>query len=433
MRVTYTRINSGIADSETVRRKTSGRVVSQLTRDSMAVIMAGGRGQRLQQLTNHRAKPAIPFGGKYRIIDFSLSNCVNSGIRQILILTQYKAHSLIQHVQRGWGYLRGEFGEFIDIVPAQQQLGEMWYRGTADAIYQNLSIIAQHNPETVLVLAGDHVYKMDYGPMIAFHKDNNADVTIGGVQVPVSEAHEFGVMSVNGNGAVTAFDEKPAEPKSMPGREGIALVSMGIYVFEVELLMAELERDARDPDSAHDFGKSIIPRALKNRRVFAYPFEDVETKAQAYWRDVGTVDAYYSANMELIHVTPELNLYDDAWPIWTYQEHVPSAKFVLDEEGRRGIAINSMVAGGCIVSGAEVRESVLFFGVTVDEATSVFRSVVLPNVMIGRSCRIRDAIIDEGCRIPHGMVIGYDKAADRERFLVTDSGIVLVTRDMLQR
>jgi glucose-1-phosphate adenylyltransferase len=414
--------------------KKSGRVVSQLTRNTMALIMAGGRGQRLKQLTNHRAKPAIPFGGKYRIIDFSLSNCVNSGIRQILILTQYKAHSLIQHVQRGWGYLRGELGEFVHIVPAQQQLGEWWYRGTADAIYQNLAIIAQSSPETVLILAGDHVYKMDYGPMIAFHKENNADITIGGVQVPVSEASEFGVMSVDADNRVTSFDEKPASPRSMPGREGIALVSMGIYVFNVELLMAELERDANDPASVHDFGKSIIPDAVSRRRVFAYPFEDVETRAQAYWRDVGTVDAYYAANMELIHVTPELNLYDDAWPIWTYQEHVPSAKFVLDDDGgRRGTAINSMVAGGCIVSGATVRESLLFFGVSVDERSEVHRSVVLPHIKIGRNCRIRNAILDEGCVVPDGTVIGEDSAADRERYDVSENGVVLVTSSMLKQ
>ncbi len=319
--------------------------------------MAGGRGQRLMQLTDHRAKPATPFGGKYRIIDFSLSNCVNSGIRQIFILTQYKAHSLIQHVQRGWGYLHGELGEFIDIVPAQQQLGEIWYRGTADAVYQNLDIIHQHRPETVLILAGDHVYKMDYGPLIAFHKESGADITIGGVQVPIAQAHEFGVMSIGADHRVLGFDEKPKEARPMPGREGVALASMGIYVINPEFLREALERNAAVPDSQHDFGRNIVPEAVASRRVFAYPFEDVETKAQRYWRDVGTVDAYYNANMELIHVSPELNLYDEAWPIWTYQQQVPGAKFILDEEGRRGLAINSMIAGGCIVSGAVVRES----------------------------------------------------------------------------
>jgi glucose-1-phosphate adenylyltransferase len=407
------------------------RLVSQLTRSTVAVVMAGGRGQRLMQLTDHRAKPATPFGGKYRIIDFSLSNCVNSGIRQIYILTQYKAHSLIQHVQRGWGYLHGELGEFIDIVPAQQQLGEIWYRGTADAVYQNLDIIQQHRPETVLILAGDHVYKMDYGPLLAFHKESGADITIGGVQVPIAQASEFGVMSLGADHRVVSFDEKPKNPQPMPGRDGVALASMGIYVVNPEFLRETLERNAAVPDSQHDFGRNIVPEAVANRRVFAYPFEDVETKAQRYWRDVGTVDAYYSANMELIHVSPELNLYDQAWPIWTYQQQVPGAKFILDEEGRRGLAINSMIAGGCIVSGAVVRESMLFFSVFVDEGSEVRRSVVLPEVEIGRSCYIANAIIDEGCSIPHGTVIGRDHDADRQHFHVTDQGIVLVTRGML--
>ena len=412
-------------------RPISRRRVSQLTRSTLAIIMAGGRGQRLMQLTDHRAKPATPFGGKYRIIDFSLSNCVNSGIRQIFILTQYKAHSLIQHVQRGWGYLHGELGEFIDIVPAQQQRGEWWYRGTADAVYQNLDLLDQHRPEIVLVLAGDHVYKMDYGPLIAFHKETGADVTIGGVQVPLSQASEFGVMTLASDHRVMSFDEKPAEPKPMPGREGVALASMGIYVIGTEFLRTTLERDAANPRSAHDFGRNIIPEAVENRRVFAYPFEDVETKAQRYWRDVGTVDAYYSANMELIYVSPELNLYDEDWPIWTYQEQVPSAKFILDEEGRRGLAINSMVAGGCIISGASVRESMLFSSVMVDESTELRRAVVLPHVTIGRGCYVANAIIDENCVIPHGMVIGRDHEQDAERFHVTDNGVVLVTRDML--
>ena len=414
-----------------IKRPLTHRVVSQLTRRTMAVIMAGGRGQRLMQLTDHRAKPATPFGGKYRIIDFSLSNCVNSGIRQISILTQYKAQSLIQHVRRGWGYLHGELGEFIDIVPAQQQHGEWWYRGTADAVYQNLDIIDQHRPETVLVLAGDHVYKMDYGPLIAFHKESRADLTIGGVQVPVDEAHEFGVMSVDPTHRVIGFDEKPANPRAMPGREGIALVSMGIYVVEPAFLRERLERNAARENTRHDFGRDVIPDAIEDARVFAYPFQDIETKAQAYWRDVGTVDAYYHANMELVHVSPELNLYDDAWPIWTYQEQVPSAKFVLDEDGRRGAAINSMIAGGCIVSGATVRESLLSFNVRVAERSLVYRSVVLPNVSIGRDCHIGRAIIDEHVVVPDGTVIGRDREADRHRFHVSEQGVVLVTRDMV--
>lgn len=397
----------------------------------MAVVMAGGRGQRLQQLTDHRAKPATPFAGKYRIIDFSLSNCVNSGIRQILILTQYKAQSLIQHVQRGWGYLHGELGEFIDIVPAQQKLGELWYRGTADAVFQNLDILEQTHAERVLVLAGDHVYKMDYGPLIGWHVESGADITVGGVQVPLGQGHEFGLMNVDENNRIVSFDEKPAQPKPMPGRADVALASMGIYVFGMELLKQVLHEDACNSQSVHDFGRNVIPQAIAEGRVFAYPFEDVETKAQRYWRDVGTVDAYYDANMELVHVSPELNLYDEAWPIWTYQQQVPSAKFVLDDVGRRGTAINSMVAGGCIVSGATVRESLLSVNVHVEECSDVFRSVILPNVEIGRNCAIHGTIVDEGCVIPHGMEIGRSSEADRRRFHVTDRDVVLVTRDML--
>ena len=409
----------------------SGRFVSQLTKSTMALIMAGGRGERLKHLTAHRAKPATPFGGKYRIIDFSLSNCVNSGIRQILVLTQYKSHSLIQHVQRGWGYLRGELGEFVQIVPAQQKLGELWYRGTADSVFQNLDIIEAHAPELVLVLAGDHVYKMDYGPMIAYHVERQADITVGMVQVPVETGHEFGIATVDHDHRITRFNEKPAKPEPMPGRSDLALASMGIYVFGREYLREVLARDAADTGSVHDFGKNIIPGAIARDRVFAYPFQTVETQAQAYWRDVGTVDAFYDANIELIFVSPELNLYDAEWPIWTYQEQMPCAKFVLDEDGRRGTAINSMVAGGCIISGASIRESLLFFNVTVDEGSDIYRTVVMPYVRVGRGCRISRAIIDEGCVVPDGTVIGEDLALDQERFHVTEQGIVLVTPDML--
>jgi len=409
----------------------SGRFVSQLTKSTMAVVMAGGRGQRLSHLTSHRAKPAVTFGGKYRIIDFTLSNCVNSGIRQILVLTQYKAHTLIQHVQRGWGYLRGELGEFVQLVPAQQQLGEHWYLGTADAVYQNLDIIQAYHPDIVLVLAGDHVYKMDYGPMIAFHVENDAEITVGVVQVPVAQASDFGVMTIDEGQRVIAFDEKPARPQPMPGSEDIALASMGIYVFNREYLAERLIEDASNPASQHDFGKDILPRTIHQGRVFAYAFQDVATSAQAYWRDVGTVDAFYEANMELTHITPELNLYDDDWPVWTYQEQAPAAKFVLDETGRQGAAINSLVCGGCIVSGATVRESLLSFFVRVEEGSQVFRSVVLPQVSIGRNCQIRNAIIDSDCVIPDNTTIGYDAVADRERFHVTAGGVVLVTPDLL--
>ena len=414
-----------------MKPRKSGRFVSQLTKSTMAVVMAGGRGERLRHLTRNRAKPAMPFGGKYRIIDFSLSNCVNSGIRQILVLTQYKAHSLIQHIQRGWGYLRGELGEFVQLVPAQQQIGEVWYRGTADSLYQNLDIIEAYHPDLVLVLAGDHVYKMDYGPMIAFHVEKDADITVGVVQVPVARAHEYGVMTVNEVQRIIRFMEKPAKPEPMPGRDDLALVSMGIYVFSREFLNERLAEDANDPKSAHDFGKNIIPGTISSGRVYAYPFQDVKTAAQAYWRDVGTVDAFFEANMELVYVTPELNLYDEDWPIWTYQEHVPSAKFVLDEDGRRGEAINSLVSGGCIISGATVRESLLFFNSHVEERSEVSRSVLLPHVRIGRNCRINKAILDEGCVVPDGTRIGEDSAADAERFHVTERGVVLVTPEML--
>jgi glucose-1-phosphate adenylyltransferase len=414
-----------------VKPRKSGRFVSQLTKSTMAVVMAGGRGERLAHLTRNRAKPAMPFGCKYRIIDFSLSNCVNSGIRQILVLTQYKAHSLIQHIQRGWGYLRGELAEFVQLVPAQQQIGEVWYRGTADSVYQNLDIIEAYHPDLVLVLAGDHVYKMDYGPMIAFHVEKDADITVGVVHVPIGSAHQFGVMTVDDNQRIVRFSEKPPRPEPMPGRMDVALASMGIYVFSREFLKKRLVADAADARSGHDFGRNIIPGTISSGRVFAYPFQDVKTAAQAYWRDVGTVDAFYEANMELVYVTPELNLYDEDWPIWTYQEQVPAAKFVLDEAGRRGEAVNSLIAGGCIVSGATIRESLLFVNTLVEERSQVYRSVLLPNVRIGRNCHIARAILDEGCVVPDGTRIGDDRAADEACFHVTERGVVLVTPDML--
>jgi len=409
----------------------SGRFVSRLTRNTMAVIMAGGRGNRLGALTATRAKPATPFGGKFRIIDFPLSNCVNSGIRQVFVLTQYKAHSLIQHVHRGWGYLRGELGEFIQIVPAQQQVDESWYKGTADSVFQNISLIRQFSPEHVIILAGDHIYKMDYGPMIAFHTENNADITVGVVQVPLAEARGFGVMTVNATDRVTHFDEKPEHPQPMPGNENLALASMGIYVFNREFLIQTLEADAASPDSVHDFGKNIIPGSIEQCRVFAYPFNDVATRAQSYWRDVGTIDAFFQANIELIHVHPELNLYDKEWPIWTYQEQEPPAKFVLDSMDRRGMALNSMISGGCIVSGALVNQSLLFSDVRVLEQSHLIRAVVLPHVRIGRDCQISGAIIDENCVIPDGTVIGEDKVEDARRFHLTEGGVVLVSPDML--
>jgi glucose-1-phosphate adenylyltransferase len=394
--------------------------------------MAGGRGERLKALTENRCKPATPFGGKFRIIDFVLSNCVNSGIRQISILTQYKAQSLIQHVERGWSYLRGEFGEFIEVIPAQQQVGPHWYRGTSDAVYQNLELIQSHRPKHVLVLAGDHIYKMDYGPMIAYHVEKGADITVGVVEVPREQSIHFGVLTATEWNRVTAFDEKPANPATLPSRPASILASMGIYVFNTRLLERLLLEDAADEASAHDFGKNILPKGIGTLQVFAYPFQDVKTRAQSYWRDVGTIDAFYDANLELVHVRPELNIYDEEWPIWTYQEHQPPAKFILDEDTRRGTALNSMVSGGCIISGATVRESLLFSNVRVEERTSIERSVILPVVSIGAGCVIRHAILDEGCIVPDGMQIGVDPANDARRFHVTEKGVVLVTADMLR-
>jgi glucose-1-phosphate adenylyltransferase len=414
-------------------RASSGRYVSRLTSGTLAVVMAGGRGERLKDLTAHRCKPATPFGGKFRIIDFVLSNCVNSGIRQISILTQYKAQSLIQHVHQGWSYLRGEFGEFVEVIPAQQQIGEMWYRGTADAVYQNLDVILSHRPKHVLVLAGDHIYKMDYGPMIAYHVEKGADITVGVVVLPAAESRSFGVLTATEWNRVTKFSEKPPIPDTLPSRSDSILASMGIYVFNTRLLEKLLSDDAADAASAHDFGKNIIPQAIGNRQVFAYPFQDVKTRAQSYWRDVGTLDAFYEANAELVHVNPELNIYDREWPIWTYQEHQPPAKFVLDEEGRRGMAVNSVVSGGCIISGSIVRGSLLFSDVRVEERALIEDSVILPHVDVGKSCHIRRAIIDEGCQIREGMTIGIDRVADGQRFHVTDNGVVLVTADMLRR
>lgn len=407
--------------------------MSRLTGGTLAVIMAGGRGERLKDLTAHRAKPATPFGGKFRIVDFVLSNCVNSGIRQISILTQYKAQSLIQHVQRGWSYLRGEFGEFVEVIPAQQQLGPSWYQGTSDAVYQNMELILSHRPKHVLVLAGDHIYKMDYGPMIAYHVEKGADITVGVVEVPASDSIHFGVLTATEWNRVTKFSEKPKVPDTLPGRPDSILASMGIYVFNTRLLEKLLIEDSADGKSSHDFGKDILPKAITNNlQVFAYPFQDVKTRAQSYWRDVGTIDAYYDANLELVHVKPELNIYDQDWPIWTYQVQQPPAKFVLDEEGRRGMAINSVVSGGCIISGAVVRSSLLFSDVRVDERSSINRSVILPHVEIGTSCVIEGAIVDEGCEIPSGMKIGVDRLQDSKRFHVTEKDVVLVTADMLR-
>jgi len=409
----------------------SPRFVSRLTRDTLALILAGGRGSRLQQLTMWRAKPAVPFGGKFRIVDFPLSNCMNSGIRRVGVLTQYKAHSLLQHIQRGWGFLRGEFGEFVELLPAQQRIQSSWYAGTADAVYQNLDIIRNHNPEYVLILAGDHIYKMDYGPMIASHVECGADMTVGCLEVKLDVAQSFGVMTSDADGRVVEFNEKPESPAPMPGSDDTALASMGIYVFNTRFLFEQLIKDADNKNSSHDFGHDIIPSIINQYRVFAYPFRDAQSGRQAYWRDVGTVDAFWAANLELIGVTPELNLYDLDWPIWTYQEQMPPAKFVFDDEERRGMAVDSMVSGGCVISGATVRHSLLFSNVNVNSYSVLQHAVVLPDVKISRNCHIQNAVIDKGCHIPEGSVIGEDLKADAERFHVTPGGVVLVTPEML--
>jgi glucose-1-phosphate adenylyltransferase len=408
------------------------RFTGHLTRNTIALILAGGRGSRLMQMTDSRAKPAVPFGGKFRIIDFPLSNCVNSGIRKIGVLTQYKADSLIRHIQQGWGFLRGEFGEYVDLMPAQQRLDcGSWYEGTADAIYQNIDILRSRNPEYILVLAGDHIYKMDYAAMLADHLAQNADLTIGCLEVSLEEATAFGVMDVDDNRRVKAFVEKPENPPVMPGRTNTALASMGIYIFNADFLFEQLIKDAETPGSTRDFGKDIIPSVINDYKVSAYPFLDLQSGEQSYWRDVGTIDAYWAANMELIGVNPNLNLYDNVWPIWTYQEQNPPAKFVFDDDDRRGQAVDSMVSGGCVISGAKVTHSLLFSNVRVNSFSTIKDTLLLPDVVIGRHCQITKAIIEKGCIVPEGTIIGEDREEDEKRFHVSPGGVVLVTPDML--
>ncbi|MBI3445245.1 MAG: glucose-1-phosphate adenylyltransferase [Magnetospirillum sp.] len=411
--------------------------VSERLRRTLALILAGGRGSRLMDLTDWHAKPAIPFAGKFRIIDFTLSNCINSGIRRIGVLTQYKAHSLLQHIQRGWGFLRGEFNEFIELLPAQQRTsGENWYKGTADAVFQNLDIIGAHRPEHVLVLAGDHVYKMNYGKMLAHHLAAGADATVACIEVPLDTAKGFGVMAVDDDDRIIRFDEKPAHPQPMPGRPDLALASMGIYIFNAQLLFDLLQKDSTAADTSHDFGKDLIPELVKTHRVIAHHFQEScvmhEGAREHYWRDVGTIDAYWEANIDLTTVTPALNLYDDSWPIWTDQPQSPPAKFVFDSDQRRGMAVDSLVAGGCIVSGAVVRRSMLFSNVRVNSFCVVEDAVILPNVDIGRHARLKRCIVDQGVVVPPGLVVGEDAALDASRFHRTEKGITLVTAEKLK-
>jgi glucose-1-phosphate adenylyltransferase len=412
-----------------------GRFVSHLTRGTFAMVLAGGRGSRLMQLTDWRSKPAVPFGGKFRIIDFTLSNCVNSGIRRIGVATQYKAQSLIMHLQRGWSFLDGRFDEFIDLLPAQQQITENWYQGTADAVFQNLDLIRRRNPKYVLILSGDHIYKMDYGRMLAQHAQSQADMTVACMDVPLDEASAFGVMGVDSEHRVTSFIEKSKNPPAMPGRPDRALASMGVYVFNAEFLYEQLIRDADDPKSSHDFGKDIIPRIVSRYRCLAHNFADscvgVTASGVPYWRDVGTIDAYWEANIELTKVTPELNMYDQEWPIWTYQEQLPPAKFVFDDPDRRGMAIDSLVSGGNVISGAVVRRSLLFSRVHVHSTAVVEDSVILPKCDIGQGAKLRRVVVDKFCRIPAGMKIGFDPIEDAKRFHVSAKGVTLVTPEML--
>lgn len=409
-----------------------------LVRRTIALVLAGGRGSRLKQLTDRRAKPAVYFGGKFRIVDFALSNCVNSGIRRIGVITQYKSHSLLRHLQRGWSFLRAELNEMVDLLPAQQRVDEEhWYRGTADAIYQNLDIIQSSKPEYVVVLAGDHVYKMDYSLMLKDHVDSGAGCTVGCIEVPRAEASAFGVMAVDGTRKITEFVEKPADPPPMPGNDAVSLASMGIYIFDSKYLYDLLEDDIANPESSHDFGKDVIPRVVREGRAIAHPFSmscvSSTPDAVPYWRDVGTIDAFWEANLDLASVTPELDIYDTNWPIWTSQRQLPPAKFVQDAEGKHGQAINTMVSGGCIVSGSIVSNSVLFSSVRVHSFCVIDQAVLLPEVTIGRGCRLSRVVVDRGCTVPEGLVIGEDPVADAARFERTDNGVVLVTKDMLNR
>jgi len=415
-------------------RRTSAS--APIARSAMAYVLAGGRGSRLQELTDRRAKPAVYFGGKSRIIDFALSNALNSGIRRIGVATQYKAHSLIRHMQRGWNFFRPERNESFDILPASQRMGdEAWYAGTADAVWQNLDIIETYNTEFIVVLAGDHIYKMDYEKMLHQHVEQHADVTVGCIEVPRALASGFGVMQVDETGLITGFVEKPADPPSLPGNPALSLASMGIYVFNTKFLIDQLRRDADDKESSRDFGKDIIPYVVRHGRAVAHPFSHSCVRSgmepEAYWRDVGTVDAYWEANIDLTAVVPALDLYDRNWPIWTYGEITPPAKFVHDLDGRRGSAVSSLVSGGCIVSGATLHRTLLFTGVHVHSFSRVENSVILPEVDVGRDVRLRNVVVDHGVRIPAGLVVGENPEADARRFRRTEKGVCLITQAMI--
>ena len=410
----------------------------ELPKRTIGLVLAGGRGSRLMELTDRRAKPAVYFGGKFRIIDFALSNCINSGIRRIGVLTQYKSHSLLRHLQRGWNFLQGAHNEFIDLLPAQQRVDEaFWYRGTADAISQNIDILRAYGPEYILVLAGDHVYKQDYSLMLLDHVESGAKCTVGCIEVPRMEATALGVMHVDEDRRITDFLEKPKDPPPIPGKPDKALGSMGIYVFGAEYLYQLLEQDMADTSSEHDFGKNLIPRIVKDGGALAHPLNlsaiPASTRHRPYWRDVGTVDAFWAANLDLAGDVPELNLYDRAWPVWTYQEQLPPAKFVPDENGLNGETANVLISGGCTVMGSNIRHAVLFSNVRVESCCTLHEAVVMPDTVIGRGSRLKKVVIDRGCRVPEGTVIGEDAQEDARRFHRSESGVVLVTREMLER
>jgi len=412
--------------------------IQPLARDAMAYVLAGGRGSRLKELTDRRAKPAVYFGGKTRIIDFALSNALNSGIRRIGVATQYKAHSLIRHLQRGWNFFRPERNESFDILPASQRVSEtQWYEGTADAVYQNIDIIEPYGPQYMVILAGDHIYKMDYELMLRQHVATGADVTIGCLEVPRMEAVGFGVMHVDKSDVIIDFVEKPADPPGIPGNESMALASMGIYVFHTKFLIELLKADANDPNSSRDFGKDLIPHIVKNGKAVAHRFNEscvrAEIEQKAYWRDVGTVDAYWQANIDLTDVVPELDLYDSEWPIWTYAELTPPAKFVHDVDGRRGSAVSSLVSGNCIVSGAAINRSLLFTGCRVNSYSNLDGAVVLPEVIVNRHARLKNVVVDRGVIIPEGLVVGEDPELDAKRFRRTETGICLITQSMIDK
>ena len=420
------------ASQPTLREKPS----APLARSAMAYVLAGGRGSRLVELTDRRAKPAVYFGGKSRIIDFALSNALNSGVRRIGVATQYKAHSLIRHLQRGWNFFRPERNETFDILPASQRVSETaWYLGTADAVFQNIDIIEDYDPKYMIILAGDHIYKMDYEQMLQQHVTQGADVTIGCLEVPREEASGFGVMHVDEKDRIINFVEKPKDPPAMPGKPEMSLASMGIYVFETKFLIEHLKRDAAEPNSERDFGKDIIPHIVKHGKAVAHHFSRScvrsDTETGAYWRDVGTVDAYWSANIDLTDVVPELDLYDRNWPIWTFGEITPPAKFVHDVDGRRGSAVSSLVSGGCIVSGSSVTRSLLFTGVHIHSFSAINNAVILPYVTVGRGVQLSNAVVDRGVVLPDGLVVGQDPVADTARFRRTDKGVCLITQSMI--